>query len=209
MSWPKFVLSLVAISTVCACTVKKKASKVEACKTAHDTSIAPDRIVERKTIQMFGSRQRVIRKNCAGVVTSDKIESQEATYKDGVTVNPKGQFAEAEAHGYNRTTCDTADTSSIGKALTEMFGFFGSKSKPFFQFTPHTSPTFFGGGHVKKNADNYIDYQFDRCVQKSADGKTCVKSETLEKGTLILTVQYSEGFIDQPTEVQEACPPKQ
>jgi hypothetical protein len=208
MSWPKFVLSLVAISTVCACTAKKKAAKVEACQTAHDTSLAPDRIVSRQTIQMHGSRQRVIRKNCAGVVRSDKIESQEATYKDGVTVDPKGQFAEAEAHGYNRTTCNTADTSSIGKALTEIFSLFGSKSRPFFQFTPHTSPTFLGGGHVKKNADNYIDYEFDRCVQKSEDGKSCLKSETLEKGTLILTVQYSESFIDQPQELQDACPSK-
>ena len=208
MSWPKFVISLVAISAVSACAPKKpSAPKVGACKTANDTSIAADRSVTKQTIQVFGSRQRVIRKDCSGRVKSDKIESQEAVYKQGVTVEPKGQFTEADTHGYNRTTCDSANTISIGKALSEMFSFFGSKSKPFFQFTPHTSPTFFGGGHVRKNADNYIDYEFTRCVQKSADQKTCLKSETLEKGTLILTVNYSESFIEQPLEIPEpGCP---
>lgn len=207
MSWPKIVIALVAISALGACSVKSKPNPNRprpACPTANDQSLAPDRTIVRKTIEMTGTRQRVIRINCNGQVRSNKIETQQASSPNGVKVPPSRPLVDAEASGYNRTTCNTIRED----AFHNLFSFGNRRADPVFKFSPHTSPTFFGTGRVKKNADNYIDYEFTRCLAKSADGQTCTKTESLEKGTLILSVIYSERNIEEPLEIKDVCEQK-
>lgn len=205
MFWPKFVISLVAISVLGACSVKSKPNKNKrpACPTANDQSLSPDRTIVRRTIELTGTRQRVIRLTCTGAVRSNKIETREGSAVNGVKIHPSRPMTDAEATGYNRTTCNSIYEDTFHNLFSPR-----SKTDPVFRFSPHTSPKIFGSGRVKKNADNYIDYEFTKCVEKSADGKTCVKTETLEKGTLILTVVYSEKPVDEPLELKEVCEKK-
>lgn len=207
MSWPKIVISLVAISALGACSVKSKPNPNRpkpACPTANDQSLAPDRTIVRKTIDMTGTRQRVIHRNCSGKVVSDKIRTDQASTPNGIKIPPSRPLTDAQAQGFNRTTCNTIRED----AWHNMFSFGNRRSNSEFRFSPHTSPTFFGSGRVKKNADNYIDYEFTRCVERSADGQTCARTETLEKGTLILTVNYTERTIDEPLEIKDVCEQK-
>lgn len=204
MFWPKFVISLVAISVLGACSVKTKPSnKKPACPTATDQSLDPQRTLTRRTVELSGTRQRVIRINCAGKVRSNKIETTEGSLVNGVKVHPTRQFTDADSSGYNRTTCNSIREDAFHNLFSR-----GTKKDPVFRFSPHTSPTFFGTGRVKKNADNYIDYEFTKCVERSADGQTCLRTDSLEKGTLILTVVYSETQIDETLEVKDACEQK-
>ncbi len=54
--------------------------------------------------------------------------------------------------------------------------------------------------------NNCIDYEFLSC-EAVGEADTCVKTKSMEKGTLILTVQYTETLdIGGVKEVKEECP---
>lgn len=173
------------------------------CATRADTSLAPDRVVQRKTIIVKMEKQRVIRKDCKGAVTSDSIEK--VTYPNQeIELTPVKKWpGKSTALPFNRTTC-----AGPGLELEAFFlkAFLGiglltdvaddlrnSLGFPRVRFSVDTSPTL-SHMHVRKNADNYIDYEFQNCEQKNSVDGTCAKANSVEKGTLILTVKYSENL---------------
>jgi hypothetical protein len=183
------------------------------CSSKDDVSLAPDSIVQRKTINLKMEKQRVIRKNCEGQVTSDGMEKVEIPYQT-IEITPTKKWpGKSYANPYNRTTC-----TGVGAEFEALFwrllgfglitdaydGIRNNLGFPRVRFTVDTSPTT-SSMHIRKNADNYIDYDFVRCAKKDAKGE-CTETASVEKGTLILTVNYTENLdIGGVKEVQEPC----
>lgn len=170
------------------------------CATRDDSSIAPERKVQRQTINVKMEKQRVIRKDCDGKVISDKMEKVTMPIGEVLLKPEGGKIGTGFAVPYNRTTCSGQGfelgriiTLSVGIGLAEAADDDARNKKgyPSLRFTVDTSPTV-GAMHVRKNTNNYIDYEFKKCLEKSGDN--CVKSETTELGTLILTVNYTENL---------------
>lgn len=186
------------------------------CKTKDDTSLIKDQPEQHKTITVARNSQNVLRRDCQGNKISEKIEVVQSPSAE-VILTPVGQF---EVNDFtidlvNRTTCDsdtggaalkhllldaivkTATASPATQVkdtannwLTNLFG--ESKKTPSYQFSANTSPTFFDLD-VDKDRDNFIDYEFFGC-DSLKDGE-CLNKKSLEKGTLVLKVEYSEATL--------------
>ena len=173
------------------------------CVTKDDQSLAPERVVQRKTVELRREKQRVIRKDCSGNVISDKMETVVEPRAD-VVIKPTQWWSGFNAFPssvYNRTTCSSTAgvldlermlLLSMGIGVLEEMGR-NAKSKlgfPSVEFTVHTSPTV-SHMHVRRDQENFIDYEFSTCAEKN--GETCLKATPVERGTLVLTVKYSEN----------------
>ncbi len=191
------------------------------CETKADQSLAPDRKIQRKTINVKMERQRVIRKDCTGKVTWDGMEK--VTYPTTeIVLTPVKSWTGlggSPVSAHNRTTC-TSPGAEWDAFITKLFlfgwvtdvadGLKNLAGFPRMRFSVDTSPTN-SSMHVKKNQDNYIDYEFAYCAEKESDERgvatnICKKTESVEKGTLILTVNYTENLdIGGVKEVKEPC----
>jgi hypothetical protein len=186
------------------------------CQTKSDTSLDPARKIQRQTINVKMEKQRVIRKDCTGNVTSDKIEKVTMPSSD-ILLKPAGWWiGQGIGMPYNRTTCtgpgfelERVLLTAVGVGVVDTLADSARNNAgfPSVRFKVDTSPTV-GAMHVRKNADNYIDYEFQKCTEKNSEG-ACSKTESLEKGTLILTVNYTENLdIGGVKEVPAIdCPP--
>lgn len=171
------------------------------CASKDDTSLDPQRVIQRKTINLKMEKQRVVRKDCSGNVISDGMEKVTTPYLDIELTPTKTWAGKSVASPYNRTTC-TGPGAELEKLLLSFFGvgliteaYDGVRNSlgfPRVRFSVDTSPTT-SSMHVRKNADNYIDYEFEGCAQRKRNGE-CEKRTSVEKGTLILTVNYTENL---------------
>jgi hypothetical protein len=173
------------------------------CATRMDISLAQDRVVQRKTITVKMEKQRVIRKDCDGKVSSDSMEK--VTYPNQeIELTPLKKWpGKSTTLPFNRTTCSGPGLELEAIFLKALFGIGlitdaadGVRNLmgfPRVRFSVDTSPTL-SHMHVLKNADNYIDYEFQNCEQRNSVDGTCMKANSVEKGTLILTVNYNENL---------------
>lgn len=231
----RILTSLVLITMLTACGPRDKKTKISersgpppaapkkpappkpsapSCATANDQSLADGAVVQRQTIQVRMEKQRVIRKSCKGDIVSDKMEK--VTYPEAtVVLQPKSWMGlgKTMASVFNRTSCsgpglqfESILETALGLNLWQnikdnaknAIGF------PKARLKVNTSPTV-SNMHVRKNQDNYIDYEFLSC-----EADTCLKTKSMEKGTLIITVQYSENLdIGGVKEIKEECPEAQ
>ncbi len=205
-------------STPPAPTPAPTSKRASSCETAEDQSLSSEAVIQRQTIQVRMEKQRVIRRDCKGDVISDKMEKV-AMPETEIELRPKSWmgFRKTLASLFNRTTCsapgfqienilETAMGLNLWRDIKDnaknAFGY------PRARLTVSTSPTV-SYMHVRKNQDNYIDYEFVGCEIKGEDG-VCKKSKTIERGTLILTVQYTENLdIGGVKEIKEDCPKEQ
>ncbi len=192
------------------------------CSTKDDKSLGQDRKIQRKTIDVKMEKQRVIRKNCQGVVTSDGMEKVTFPYTEIILTPVKtwSGLGGSPVSAHNRTTC-TGPGAEWESLIAKLFlfgwvtdtvdGLKNLAGFPRMRFSVDTSPTN-SSMHVKKNKDNYIDYEFAYCAEKEKDERgattgVCKKIQTVEKGTLILTVNYTENLdVGGVKEVNENCP---
>lgn len=178
------------------------------CPTKNDTSLDPKRAVQRQTISVKMEKQRVIRKDCDGKVTSDRMEKVTFPTTDIVLTPTKwwaGSMRGTPVSVENRTTCTTPGMEWDKKLMMLLIGqgtatgvwdyVRDAAGFPRIRFSVDTSPTN-SSMHVKKNQENYIDYEFGYCEEMalSPEGQKCKKMKTIEKGTLILTVNYTENL---------------
>ncbi|MGE4130029.1 MAG: hypothetical protein AB7F86_00240 [Bdellovibrionales bacterium] len=194
------------------------------CETANDKSLASDRVVQRKTIEVKMEKQRVVRRDCNGQVTSDRMEK--VTYpKTDIVITPSkwwaGAYGGTPSSAFNRTTCATPGAEWDKLLMRIIFGegigrdwmdsIRDAAGFPRLRFSVDTSPTS-ASMHVKKNQDNYIDYEFSYCAEQDSQfgqaTEKCKTRKTVEKGTLILTVKYTENLdIGGVKELQDpSCP---
>lgn len=191
---------------------KKTEKKEDVCASEKDTSIAPDAKVQKKVIDVYRKFERVIRYGCQGEVKSDEMETYEfPEYR--MTLWPAGNIR-AEHYRVdltNRTTCNSYNqTDSAISGLFQIFTNFGENllngDKPNLAFTVNTSPTLLHL-HVQKNLDNYLDYKFYSCT-KVSDAKPCESPRLMERGTLILTVNYHEESHPEQIRKVDDCQPQ-
>jgi hypothetical protein len=197
-------------------------SVTEACSTRDDASLAKDRLVQRDQIRIERVFQRVVRYDCDHKVKSDRTETVQSPFV-AYTLKPKSLWLGTSvfsSSAYNRTACSTQGLpldDIVGLLITPLTSLAkaewqGLKTKlgfPSIELTLDTSPTV---GHMQVDRDrkNYIDYEFTKCLDakesEDSNGKNvreCVKSEPIEKGTLILTVKYSERTLSNTKEIDE------
>jgi hypothetical protein len=99
----------------------------------------------------------------------------------------------------NRTTCSSQTTDPLNQFGHDILDAV-VKAAPTLHFTIDTSPTAFNL-QVDRERDNYIDFEFYTCPNR---GK-CEKWTTVEKGTMVLKVDYSEATLPDTKEVSD-CP---
>jgi hypothetical protein len=165
--------------------------KPASCATEMDQSLDPARKVQRKTVELRRQRQRTIRRDCDKRVVSDGMELIEMPMRELVILPLSTKEAGLTGSAYNRTTCSGAG-AGLGRVLVTMIFPWtalleGNRSQ--IKLTVNSSPTF-DHMHVRKFQDNFIDYEFVRCLKMS--DKNCAQTETAERGTLVLTVNYLE-----------------
>lgn len=134
----------------------------------------------------------VKRTNCAGQSTTSRVtvkDPKDAYNLSAQTLGPGGSY---EVSALNRTTCDFATIKPRGFGDTRM------------EIQFHTSPGT-GRTHALKNADNVIDYEFRRCLERDVNNK-CLRSEIAERGTVVLHVVYTESQRPGLIETKETCP---
>lgn len=183
----------------------------EVCSTRDDKSAAPDRVIQRQTINLKMEKQRIVRRDCKGDLRSNQMEK--VTFpKTEIIIKPTkwwaGAFGGTPVQAYNRTTCTTPGAEWDKLLYALLFGegiptayydkFMNNVGFPRLRFSVDTSPTN-ASMHVRKNTDNYIDYEFSYCKKhdKDSEGREtnhCLEFQTVEKGTLILTVNYTENL---------------
>jgi hypothetical protein len=196
------------------------------CATKKDTSLDPAREIQYQTIDLKMQRQMVVHVDCNGHEIRRAVEKVTTPSKEIVLTPGKSTTADTlkglggtnYSSAYNRTTCTS---SGAGNALTKIFllPFFAlqmnddqNQSKaghPRLRFNVNTSPTFLDM-HVQKNEANFIDYEFTNCPTPPAgDAKPsaqCAKPTSVEKGTLVLTVNYTEDNLPGSKEVKDCTP---
>ena len=160
-----------------------------------DMSLNQNAPVRTETVKVHREFRKNTQTNCAGQ-TSTRIENLKDP-KDAYSLKALTLTAGTDTYqvnAFNRTTCDGAKIKTNRKPEdTHM------------EIQYHTSPGT-GRMHVNKNADNYIDYEFRRCVQFDAT-RACLRSVVAERGTVILRVEYTENEA-AAVETQSDCPAK-
>jgi hypothetical protein len=189
------------------------------CATSNDKTLDPTRAVQRKSIDLKLERQMVVHQDCDGHEIRRGVEKVTLPSTEIILTPAKKTLAEwwgsfgggSYATAFNRTTCTDAGAGNtltkllllpfyagqmMGDDLKSAMGF------PRVRFTVNTSPTLLDM-HVQRGQDNYIDYEFTKC--EGGDATLCPNSKVIEKGTLVLTVNYSEDTLPGASEVKD-CP---
>jgi hypothetical protein len=169
------------------------------CSTENDIALQPGTQVQHQEVEINRKFQRVIRHGCNGEILSDTVVTTDQP--DGhVTI---GTAQEIKALAYmatvrNRTTCNgTTRTYAMPENET-------AERKPSARLHINTSPTLLHL-HVLKDRENYLDYEFFSCSEITA-ARDCKDKSSLEKGTVILKVNYVEETL--PTTETTVCDPK-
>lgn len=215
MQWTKIVTGLVVFSCLVACGKRPHkyaappapadpAPRAPKCATENDQTIDPAHAVQRKTVDLRRQRQRIIRRGCNQKLESDGMEKTIYPETDLIITPIMVKDKRLTGSAYNRTTCK-GEGMGIGKlftALVSPFQTWFESDKSQIKLVIDTSPVE-DHMHVRRGRDNYIDYEFRKCLDKSRpEGVSCVKSEVVERGTLVLTVNYSElPDIETPREI--------
>lgn len=187
--------TLILLSLVLpACQKSKKApSPPPAC--GQDTSVGVDKVIRKDTMKL--SREYVKKRHvgCDGKVTESRGIVREP--KDAYSIfaqNLTKSDKEYAVWAINRTTCDTATIKK--RDLRD----------PRMEIQLHTSKGT-RRTHVRKNQDNYIDYEFRECLRKNQSGQ-CISSQVAERGTVVLYIEYSEKDHDEVQETKATnCAP--
>lgn len=130
--------------------------------------------------------QRVIRYNCQGQVTSDKVEVVKKS-NQWVKVQPDAGFTVKGSEFRNRTSGDRADLITDYTTFQVKYTNGDLGMRVYYGF-------------------NTVDYKFQSCTQ-NPDG-TC-KAGTqydAETGSVYLNVTYTEKTLSGYSEIREACP---
>jgi hypothetical protein len=185
------ILLLLACSILSsACQKEKKKAAPLAC--GNDLSLNKTAAVRTDVFRLRREFATVRHTDCQGRVKVSRVtvkEPKDAYSLSALTLAPNSGSYSVSAQ--NRSTCDSATIKDRRETDTRM--------EIQFHTSRGTRRTY-----VLKNADNYIDYEFRRCLEKNAQNQ-CVRSEIAERGTVILHVEYSE--LDRPgvTETGDTC----
>ncbi len=190
--------SIYSISLLIACTIlssacqkEKKKSPGPAC--GNDLSLNKNTAIRTDIFHLKREFARVRHTDCAGKSTTSRVtvkEPKDAYSLSALTLAPNSGNYSVSAQ--NRSTCSMATIKKRKDTDTRM--------EIQFHTSPNTRRTY-----LLKNADNYIDYEFRRCLQTDPAGK-CLRSEVAERGTVILKAEYSELEHPELRESRASCP---
>lgn len=188
----KSILLILACAVLSsACQKDKKKTPGPAC--GADITLNKTTSVRTDVFRLSREFQLVNNTDCTGKVTQTRQtvkEPKDAYSLSALTLTPGSGAYTVSA--LNRTTCDFATIKKRNETDTRM--------EIQFHTSPGTRRTY-----AIKNADNYIDYEFRRCLEKDAANK-CVRSEVAERGTVVLHVEYSENQRPGVLETRSSCP---
>ncbi len=177
------------------------------CPSRKDFSVDKKRVIERRQVTLERQVRQIVRKDCANNILSERPEDIKKPVAE-IILTPRawlGSFKGASVYIFNRTTCSgpRSEMTKTWQSLKFDRTSFDEQGKPVLRFLVNASPTE-EQMHVAKHAENYIDYEFAGCAEEdlTADG-SCSRAVSVEKGTLILRVNYGEQTLDQPQEVVE------
>ncbi len=191
--------STYSISLILACSIlaagcqKEKKSAPPGPPCGSDKSLNQNAAVRTDVFKLTRVFKNVARTNCAGQTTTTRETSKdpkESYTLQALTLAPNSGPYTVSA--INRTTC--AQGVIKNRNLTD------TRMEVQFTTSKGTRRTL-----MLKNTDNYIDYEFSRCLQLGP-ANNCLRSEVAERGTVILKVEYSEEVDPVPLEVKETCP---
>jgi hypothetical protein len=189
------------------------------CSTINDTSLDPARVVQRKSVALKLEYQLVSHKDCSGREIKRGIEKVTLPQEEYVLTPAGNNWGDwwkrlggtDRSTAYNRTSCtDSGSGDTLIKILAlPLFlpqiaadGVKDVAGHPRMRFYINTSPTALDM-RVIRNRDNYIDYEFSKC---ESAGSACTKPTSVERGTLILTVNYSENNLTGVKDVSDCQP---
>ncbi len=202
MRWTRIVTGFAVITSMTACGppaewFKVKRSRTDfhsnvhqtehkpSCATEDDTSVASAASVRHGEVNVERVFQRVVRRDCKGVLKNDQIET---------VSSPNASFYIETLNAGDHLTAEVNDRATCNTIIRPV-------SNGRIKFTVDTSPTLFYL-HINKDKENYLDYQVTLCPEAG----TCDKGAVVEKGTVILKVNYSEKTIPETQEITETCP---
>jgi len=188
-----FIFMLPALVISLACQKEKKKAPVPC---AADFSINQNAPVKRDSMKLRREFAIVRHTTCDGKTSTRRVTVKEP--KDAYSLHAQtlpASSGDYSVEAYNRTTCNSATIKSRKASDTRM--------EIQFHTSRGTRRTL-----AKKNTDNYIDYEFRRCLKRDAAG-LCTSSEVAERGTVILFIEYSESEQPGITDTRADCPPAQ
>lgn len=190
--------SIYSISLLVACAIlssacQKEKKKVAAPPCGNDLSLNKNAAVRTDVFRLQREFVDIRHTDCAGKTTTSRVtvkEPKDAYSLSALTLAPgSGNYS---VSAQNRSTCSSATIKKRKDTDTHM--------EIQFHTSPNTRRTY-----LLKNADNYIDYEFRRCLQTDAAGQ-CIRSEIAERGTVILKAEYSELEHPEVRESRASCP---
>lgn len=170
--------------------LKKDAQKKaweQTCKTAKDTSLDEKKTIQKASVAIKRTNVNVKYKDC----DAKEFKAQKESVKDAsqFTLAFKSGFKNDKSQMritvYNRTTCENGMFRALVSATQLEIPVAAEQSDRHMW--------------LASDRDNYVDYEVQECAETNADTR-CTKSETIEKGTVVVSVQLIE---DQTEEVKE------
>lgn len=187
------LLSIVLLSSL-GCGKKSSSSKKPSTEINNET-LRPLEITQRETVDFVRKEQKIIRYDCNGHVTSNKLETINSLSKK-LTINYENRKGAWSYSVYNRRT------KSSQKGLLTENG----------RFIIDYAPTVFNM-HVKEGI-NDIEYVFKKCPDIGINddgGKFCKLEPVPEKeGMIQVTVNYSSEIVPGEQHIhrsEESCKP--
>jgi hypothetical protein len=184
----KLIFLFLTLTLVSACG-NKKSSSHKPKKQADPVVERELELTQREAVSFVRRQQMVTRYDCAGQITSRKLETTNYLSKK-ITINYEGRKKAWSYEVYNRRT----------KSRNQ--GAFTDDGK----FVVDYAPTVFNM-HVKEGI-NDIEYVFIRCTQFGKNEKNetiCLKTEVEKEGLIQLDVTYSSEVLPNEQFIHPTC----
>lgn len=182
------ILLLLTLTLVSACGNKKSSSSKP--KKETDQIVRDLELTQRESVSFTRREQMVTRYNCAGQISSRKLETTNSLSKK-ITIDYEGRKKAWSYEVYNRRT------------KSRNSGAFTANGN----FVVDYAPTVFNM-HVKEGI-NDIEYTFKRCTEigKNAKGEAiCIgKIEVEKEGLIQLDVTYSSEVLPTEQFIYSTC----
>lgn len=195
----RFITILFTFTVFIGCSAQKKVNTKEdrnACKTVRDTSLDQQKAIHKTSVTMTRGSVKVKYKDC----DQNEFLKQKQQVKDtaAVALDVKANFKLTESQMsvsvYNRTNCESGNFRTRAKSSLLEIPVSVEKSNQ----------------HLKLATDreNYIDYEIRECETVNSEFH-CTKSEVVEKGTLVLAVQFADYELGDEKEITVCRVPEQ
>ncbi len=169
---------------------KPKAARPDknVCKTQYDTSLNPQKAVQRSTVIINRKATKVKYVDC----DQNEFLKQQAVVKDATAVelavkaNFKATDSQMSVSVHNRTNCESGNFRARAKS--------GALTVP---VTVEKSDLHL---RLSKEHANYVDYEIRECSKVNAEFH-CTESEVVEQGTLVLNVKFDDSKVVDAKEI--------